>query len=480
MNFNETRSYTFFPNYELSPEGDIVISFDYVTNVYSNLLDKNLNETGSEGFCLFFYEGNSSLSGGSPGWGLGYLPLTGDIFNNSHLLLSEANNTFTPIYISAYSNYTDRPIYRNDGGLRIGFYDTTYGIYPTGWRIWLNNSLLYYYSTSNSDFPVWAVDWKDGPNKPAGWGYPNLERKNVGSVYAGKAGGLLGVGFDFTGRFGQTLNNITSTVVPNSVSIKDSYLNSYKHLIQSDNLSSSFYSLPILLTNNLASSLTANSGNRIKIRLTDLGKTIEVKIKPGDYNDYVTILNYNSPTLGTGIALDSLKLGLNFSSLNNTDFGIKNFNVAGTIASPTPTKTPTTTPTPTFTPTCSITRTVTPTKSVTQTSTPQSTPTRTPTQTATPAVTPSFTPTQTISPTETPTITPTDTPANTPSQTVTPSPTNTPNPTSTPQPTPQISPTPPSTVQPTPTPTITPSPTQPIYGQPLADGIIGGIGRNIN
>lgn len=479
MNLSATRSYTYFPNYELSPEGDIVVSFDYVTNVYNNFLNKNLNETGSEGFCLFFYEGNASLSGGGPGWGLGYLPLTADIYNNLHLLLSEANNTFTPIYISAYSNYNSRPIYRNDGGLRIGFYDTTYGIYPTGWRIWLNNSLLYYYSTSNSDFPIWAIDWYDGPNKPLGWGYPVLERKNVGYNYGGKVGGLLGIGFDFTGKFGETFNNTTSTITPNSVSLKDSYINNYTHLLQSDNLSSSYYSKPIILTNSLLTSLTANSGNRIKIRLTDLGRTVQVKIKPGEINEYVDILNYSNPYLGPAGTQDSLRLGLNFSSLNNTDFGIKNFNVAGTIASPTPTKTPTTTPTPTYTPTCTITRTITPTNSVTQTKTPTQTPTKTPTQTQTPQITPSFTPTQTISPTETPTATPTDTPANTPTNTITPTPTLTPPNTQTPQPTPAVSPTPSTTSQPTATPTPTPSTTPPSYGQPLADGIIGGIGRDI-
>jgi hypothetical protein len=99
-----------------------------------------------------------------------------------------------------------------------------------------------------------------------------------------------------------------------------------------------------------------------------------------------------------------------------------------TVATNTPTDTPTNTATNT------------------PTDTPTNTPTNTPTDTATP------TPTNT--PTNTPTDTPTPTPTNTPTDTPTPTPTNTP--TDTPTPTPTNTPTPTPTNTPTPTPTPTP------------------------
>jgi hypothetical protein len=122
---------------------------------------------------------------------------------------------------------------------------------------------------------------------------------------------------------------------------------------------------------------------------------------------------------------------------------------AGSVLTPTPTATITSTPTqtPTQTPTSTNTSTPTPTAS--------SVPISTPTSTETPTPTPTITSTET--PTPTPTITSTETPTPTPTITSTETPTPTPTMTSTLTPTPTITPT--ETTTPTPTPTLTPSPT---------------------
>jgi len=478
MKLSASRSFSFLPNYELSPEGDIVVSFDYVTNVYDSYKNKLINESPSEGFCVFFYEGNTSPGGGGPGWGLGYLPVSADHYENAHLLLSEANNTLTPIYISSYGTFNSRPIYRDGSGLKVGYYTTPFGMIPAGWRIWLNDTSVYYYSTDSASIPIWAVNWVYGPAKPVGWGYPQFNRKNMFESYSGKTGGLLGVGFDFVGRFTQAFNSVISAFIPNSISLKDSYLKDYKHIISTENLSSNYYIFPTILYNSLATTLTANSGNRIKIRLTDLGRTIDVKVKPGEYKDFIDVLNYSNSELGPANTNDSIKLGINFSSFNNTDFGIKNFNIAGIPASPSPTVTPTHTPTATVTPTVSPTKSLTPTPQPTSTPTITQTSTQTPTPTRTPPLTPTITITQTLTLTQTPTITPTSTPAGTPAATTTPTPTNTPPRSPTPTSTPPLTPSQTKTPGISPTPTFTLTPTTPPYGEPLADGIIMGIGRD--
>ena len=123
-----------------------------------------------------------------------------------------------------------------------------------------------------------------------------------------------------------------------------------------------------------------------------------------------------------------------FNNGGNPDIIIATTNPCGSLPTPTPTSTETSTPTPTVTET--PTNTPTPTETVTPTVTPTitETPTNTPTNTVTPSETPTNTPTPSITPTETPTPTPTNTvtPTVTPTQTVTETPTNTPTPTPTP------------------------------------------------
>jgi len=494
MELSATRSFTFLPAYELSKEGDIVVSFDYITNVYDNYITEYYNETPSEGFCLFFYEGNKSTLGGGPGYGLGYLPVSSFVFNNLNFDLTDTyklSNSLPLIPLTASKIINSKTAYQSNTSFKVEYHPVDYPSVPgsAGWRIWgvtsPGVSALFYYSNQNKTYPIWVSDWNDGPDKPGSWGYPDFIRSRTGTTYTGKDGGLLAVGFDFTGNFGKTfltfspldsaIGNLSSSN-PNSISIRDSYINNYNKLVQTDNLSSNFYTTPILLYNSLATSLTANTGNRVKIRLTDLGRTIEVKIKPYNSENYLNAINFGAPDLGPNLTDDSIKIGLNFSSLNNTDFGIKNFNVAGIAASPTATETPTQTPTQTPSQTAPVTQTPTP----TQTSTATVTPTVSPTSSQTPTATPTVTPTQTVTPTFTPTntITPTQTPTAQVTQTPTPSitPTETPPITPTPTETPPVSQTPTET----PTPTITQTPTQtPPSGVPLQDGIIVGFGFDV-
>ena len=137
-------------------------------------------------------------------------------------------------------------------------------------------------------------------------------------------------------------------------------------------------------------------------------------------------------------------------------------------ATPLPTETPsptmTATPIPTETPSPTMTATPLPTATPSPTPTvkpdlaPEATPVSTPTLTPTPSLTPSPTMTATPIPTETPS--PTPTPTETPSPTATPTPTETPSPTATPTPTPTETPSPTPTPTETPSPAATPTPTE--------------------
>jgi len=482
MYLSASRSFSFLPVDQLSPENDIIVSFDYFTNVYNNYVTTFDNEQPSEGFCLFFYEGNAPLSGGGPGSALGYLPISDTVTNNSNLLFGENLSAFTPIILTNTGTLNGKIRYTS-GSIKIEYYPTNFGAYPGtyGWRIWDGTSNLYYYSNTNTDYPMWTSGWSSGPNKPVGWGYPVITRQYLGNNYSGKKGALLGVGFDFTGNFRTAYNSGISGTVINTVVLRDAEIKNYGYITNSNNLTSSNFLVPINLSNSLASSQIPDIGNRVKVRLTDLGKTIDIKIRPYNEKDYIEVLTHTSEDLGPFNTTDSIKVGLNFSSLNNTDFGIQNFNIAAIAATPTPTVTPSVSLTPTITPSKTPGASPTPTPTITPTKTPTATPTLTPTRTPTPTATTPATPTPTVTTTKTPTATPTPTPGESP--TATPTGTPTPTPTTTPpaSPTPTTTPTNTPTVTPTVTPTATPGAVNPFNwytnGTPILTGsVIIGLG----
>jgi len=475
-----SRSFTLLPPETFAKENDVVVSFDYFSNVRDNYDYSLYNEYPSEGFCLFFYEGNKTLSGGGPGWGLGYSPTTAFNYSNNDLLMSNAAYNNIHFGLSTIDG-NGKPIYTtiNQGTfpapLTIQWSPTNYtGLTGTsGWQI-TNVSNLLYYSNSNAEYPNWASFWQNTTAYDFyTYGYPIFTRKQTGPAYAGKDGGLLGIGFDYSGRF-CTLNNTntTFTVANNCVVLKSSYLDNYEHLANTINLTSNNFLIPLSLYNSLNTTNSAELINRVKVRLTDLGRTIEVKIKPYNSEYFSDVLTYKY-NFGTSLTTDCLKVGLNFSSLNNTSFAIRNFNIVGVPASPTPT------PTPSVTPTQTPEATVTPTPSITPSITPTRTPTLTPTRTATPTLTPTATPTRTPTPTKSITPTPTFTPTQTltPEATVTPTPSLTPTFTPAPSNTPTNSPTPSltPTLTPTQTPTVTPSGVGTEPGTPIPDSILIGF-----
>ena len=171
---------------------------------------------------MFFYEGNAPLSGGAPGSSLGYLPGIYSKVDNNNILFSEGNETFTPYYLTAYGTVNNALAYRGDSstlsGAKIDFYISGYnGLFPgtSGWRVWDGTSKYFYYSDSNVLYPMWAINWNNGPDVQSGWGYPLVNRKDLGYSYAGKAGSLLGIGFDefahFYVKFGIIFQNFIVT-----------------------------------------------------------------------------------------------------------------------------------------------------------------------------------------------------------------------------------------------------------------------------
>jgi hypothetical protein len=475
IGLSSTRSYTFLPLDEFNSDNDVLITFDYFCSVLDNYMNPDNNELPSDGFSLYFYEGNSSLSGGGPSYGLGFLPVSDPLYSNFDLLLQ--NDVYNNLYLGSTSlDAGGKPIYYTKSvgtwpfPVKVQFNNTDFTGVPnsSGWQITNNNSTaLYYYSNTNILYPLWAVDWKNGPAFPyVPNGYPVFFRKNIGENFPGKLGSLLAVGFDFNGTFATTYSGISSGPVNNSVAIRSGYSDNYRFLARTNNLTSNNFLYPTYLYNSINQSQSAVIYNRVRVRLTDLGKTIDVKIKPNNFQDFIDIVSYSSEILPTFnvFTRDSLRVGLNFSSTNNTIFGIKNFSVAAIKATPTPTQTSTNTPTPTQTQTPESTQTQTPTNTPTQTSTPTSSNTQTPTPSQTNTATPSNTPTKTPQPTTTQTSTPSNTPSKTPAGTppatpaATPGTTPTQTPSKSPTATPGGSPTPTPT-NPNTTPTQTPTPT---------------------
>jgi len=482
MILSSSRSFSYLPDDEFSNYADVVISFDFCSNVYDNYTFTPDNETASEGFCLFFYEGNSPLSGGGPGSALGYLPYQDYVFKDNQIEFSEAYSNFSPLRLDQTGTFNSRPSYTGYGNnfkLEYWTNDITGTPNSSGWRLY--NYVIpeyYYYSQSTSQYPFWATNWTTTTATPSAWGYPTLTRRNQGLYYPGKEGALLGVGFDYSSNFSLAYSGLELTAARiNSVCLRSAQFENFKVLTNSNNLTALNYLFPVTLYNSICGG-DANKFHRAKIRLTDLGKTVNIQIRPYGYEDYSDIITYYQDNLATFTTTDSLKVGLNFSSLNNTDFGIKNFNIAAIAATPTRTAQPTPTPTPSATPGPSPTPSFTATPSITPSNTPTNTITPTFTITPTQTVTPTnLTPTPTASetPTQTPTpsaATPTPTASNTPTPTVTPSDTATPTPT----PTNTATPTPTETTTPTPTPTVTQTPPYP-PGANIPDGsIVVGFG----
>jgi hypothetical protein len=176
-----------------------------------------------------------------------------------------------------------------------------------------------------------------------------VDTSNIKTVgLNGLNGGIIGVGFDLTGNFGNNkfYNSGYRDTVKNSIAVRSSF-NSLNNIITR---SPSLNTLTFGKTVNLYQQLTATDHKpdfkRVRVRLTDFGQRIVVDIKDiGDLN-FTNYLNYSFTTYNNSIAssttLSSFPIsftgpvwcGLGFANgeSGNTKFKIKGFNVNGTIS----------------------------------------------------------------------------------------------------------------------------------------------------
>jgi hypothetical protein len=306
------------PDDEFSNYADVIISFDFCSNVSDNFTFTPNNETASEGFCLFFYEGNSPLSGGGPGHALGYLPYQDIVFANNQINFREAYNNFTPIRLDANGTFNSKPAYYGYGNnLRMEYWtnDITGTPNSSGWRLYDSNIPKYYYfSSSDKYYPFWATNWQTTTATPSAWGYPEISRRNQGLYFPGKAAALLGIGFDYSSNFSLAYSGLELTAARiNSICLRSAQFENFKVLTNSNNLTALNYLFPVTLYNSICGN-NANQFHRAKIRLTDLGKTVNVQVRPHGNEDYSDIITYYQADLATFTTNDSLKVGLNFFS----------------------------------------------------------------------------------------------------------------------------------------------------------------------
>lgn len=135
--------------------------------------------------------------------------------------------------------------------------------------------------------------------------------------YNGLTGAQIGIGFDVTGLFGASGNNI----VPNSIAIRDGIDNNFNLLYKTPNLTS--FGSPVTLYEKT----TGFPNYKFAfIRITDLGKRIIVKHKNNAEDDYATYVDYelNAPLPY------ALRPCISFSTgITAAKFSVKSFDING-------------------------------------------------------------------------------------------------------------------------------------------------------
>jgi hypothetical protein len=185
-----------------------------------------------------------------------------------------------------------------------------------------------------------------------GLAYGAVTNINTGSLIGsnpnalnGLDSGILGVGFDITGNFGNS--NYFSTgynnSVTNSIVLRSNFASSNNIIIRTPNLNDLSFSKNINLYQQLTAVDQEPTYKRVRIRVTDFGQRIVVDIKNIDDLTFTNYLNYNftnynnsvlsSVSLSSGaIAWPvSVRCGLGFANgeTGNTKFKIKGFNING-------------------------------------------------------------------------------------------------------------------------------------------------------
>ena len=157
--------------------------------------------------------------------------------------------------------------------------------------------------------------------------------------------GILGVGFDITGNFGN--NNYFSSgyndIVPNSIALRSTYNSDFNIITRTTGLNTlTSFTNPISLYQQITGS-ESPVFNRVRVRLTDFGQRIVVDIKPVNSLNFTNYLDYSfadynnsllsDPVLsGTPLVFTPTVLsGLGFATGEDTStiFKIRNFNVNG-------------------------------------------------------------------------------------------------------------------------------------------------------
>jgi hypothetical protein len=139
---------------------------------------------------------------------------------------------------------------------------------------------------------------------------------------AGRTKGCLGIGFDILGNYG--LKDFDApgfeTATPNSICIRDSYLNGYRALYRTPNLSGPSYKTPINLYQNTATPEFYS----VRARLTNIGRRIIVDMKKTSEDKFINYLTYDLPAAIPAVTNVSLGYSTGF---NKPTFKIKNFNL---------------------------------------------------------------------------------------------------------------------------------------------------------
>jgi hypothetical protein len=168
-----------------------------------------------------------------------------------------------------------------------------------------------------------------GPGKALG--YTNLtvltqpnsaSNTFTNSVYVGKYKGSLGIGFDASGHFALSSLDVTgnSAPVPNTICLRDTYLNRYNVIHHTSNLSTVNPDYPVALYQQG----TTPEYKSVRVRITNLGKKVIVDMKPLSGEIYYNYLTYDLPAplpraLSVALAYSTGKI--------SPAFNIKNFNL---------------------------------------------------------------------------------------------------------------------------------------------------------
>jgi hypothetical protein len=168
-----------------------------------------------------------------------------------------------------------------------------------------------------------------GPGK--GLGYTNLtvltqpnssSNTFTSTVYTGKYRGSLGIGFDASGNFALSSLDVTgySAPSPNTICLRDSYLNNYNVIHRTSNLLTENPDYPVALYHQGATP----EYRSVRIRITNLGKRVIVDMKPLSGETYYNFLAYDLPAplpkaLSVALAYSTGKI--------SPAFNIKNFNL---------------------------------------------------------------------------------------------------------------------------------------------------------